>query len=142
MINSKYAPINIAEYGAKDLNANFQGTKFSSFPSTSTTHDFKVDDDHILDGCEISAIGQIALGDYFIGQVVDKDNILGFGAGVILNQFVPKWFLVPGVIRQLDFSSRYPAKILNGLYLRIIYVSTGLTPVDVIVNYKLHKILW
>lgn len=142
MINSKYAPINSSEYGAKDLNSNFQGTFFTAVNSTTTQHDYLVTDDHIIDGSEISVIGDPALGDYLIAQVVDKDNVLGYGVNVTLNTFIPKWYVVPGIIKQINSESKYPAKIYSGLYLRIKYVSVGLVNVDVVVNLKLHKVLW
>lgn len=142
MINSKYAPHHRNQYGSKDLNANFQGMKFEAAAGATTAGDLKVTDDHLLDGAEISTVGEVAAGDYFIGQVVDKDNVFGLGAGAILNEFVPKWYLVPGLTRQLTFESQYPAKIFHGLYLRIQYISVGASPIQVIVNYHLHKVLW
>lgn len=142
MQGSKYAPMNFDEYGTKDINAHFQGTFFTASNSATTEHDFLVTDDHIIDGAEISVIGAPVVGDYLIAQVVDKDNVMGYGAGVMLNEFVPKWYIAPGIVKQLNHESKYPAKIYHGLYLRIKYVSVGSVDVSVIVNFKLHKVLW
>ena len=35
----------------------------------------------------------------------------------------------------------YPAKVYAGLYLRLIYTSTGASNVAVAINYSLHKVL-
>lgn len=142
MQNSKYAPISVSEFGAKDLNAALQGTNFIAIATQTTIKDYKVEHDYILDGAEISVVGVPLIGDYLKGQVVDVDNVFGYGAGLVLGEFVPKWMIVPGLILQLSYESKYPAKIYAGLYIRTIYYSLGLSNLDVIANYKLHKVLW
>ena len=141
MLGSKYAPINKDQYGSKDINADLRGNRFTATAGESTTNDFLISDDTLVDGAILIAIGS-ALGDNITCQVVDKDNVLGLGAGAVLGQYVTDWFMNPQASVQLDFVSPYPAKLYGGLYLRLIYVSVGLTNVEVIVNYKLHKVLW
>lgn len=142
MQNSKYAPASFQEYSAKDLNTNLRGCHFNCAPNQTTINDYVITDDCLLDGANLHTINA-NLGDKITAQVIDKDNIFGYGHNVVLGQYVTDWFINPMRTEQLDYTSRYPAKIFAGLYLRIIYTSTSNSvPVDVIVNYKLHKILW
>jgi hypothetical protein len=141
MQGSKYSPSNILEYGSKDLNTNLKGVTFTALAGQVTSHDLKIDDDHLIDGASI--ITQLsALGDKITCQVIDKDNIFGYGANTILGQYVTDWYMDPNSTKQLNYESQYPAKVYAGLYLRIIYTSVGLVNVNVITNYRLHKVLW
>jgi hypothetical protein len=142
MLGSKYAPNQKSQYSAKDMNTNFQGKRFEPVAGEASNHDFLVTDDMILDGARVYVNGA-SDGDYIGAQVVDVDNILGYGAGFVLQTFVDKWFLSPAVTLQFDHNSDYPAKIYGGLYIRIIYHSVGETaPAAMLVNFKLHKVLW
>ena len=141
MLGSKYAPMSRSEYSKNDLNANFRGVKFDAAAGTTTTHDFKLDDDNLVDGASVFVLNA-AIGDTLTLQVIDKDNVLGFGANVVLGQYVTEWFINPASASQGEFTSVYPAKIFGGLYLRKIYSSVGEVAPTVVVNYKLHKVLW
>lgn len=72
-------------------------------------------------------------------QVVDVDNVMGYGAGVVLDEFATDWRVDDEKKDQGLSSAGYPATIFAGLYLRIVYTSTGTTN-DVVVrcNYYLH----
>lgn len=143
MQGSKATPKNRKDYSSADLNVNLIGTKFESSLSGTTVHDIKINDDMIIDGAVIIVIGS-ALGDKITCQVVDKDNVMGYGVNVILGQYVTDWYLNPSATFQLNYESEYPAKIYAGLYLRTVYsaIGTGSIAANIIVNYKLHKILW
>jgi hypothetical protein len=141
MNNSKYAPLSSVQYSSKDLNAAHKGMKFSANASTQTVQDMQITDDVLIDGAVLITINA-ALGDKASFQVIDKDNVLGMGTNVVLGQYITDWYINPSETKQLEFSSIYPAKVFAGLYLRAIYDSVGSQAVDVIVNYKLHKILW
>lgn len=138
---TKYAPISIVEYGAKDLNAALRGTKFVATAGTDTSNDLLISDDSLIDGAIVHVIGAV-LGDKLKCQVIDKDNVLGAGANYVAGQYVTDWYINPEKTEQLDYQCQYPAKIYAGLYLRVIYTSVGGANVDVICNYKLHKVLW
>ena len=81
-------------------------------------------------------------GDYADMQVVDKDNVLGYGVNVVLNQFVTKWYMRSDSQEQFVTSLPYPSKIFSGLYLRLVYHSTGGINVSAVMNYELHKALY
>lgn len=141
MIGSKYAPISADQYGSKDINTSLKGHRFTAAAGAQTLDDYLLADDHLVDGAVLIAIDP-ALGDTLSCQVVDKDNMFGFGAGFVLGQYVTDWYMNPRESVQLNFKSSYPAKVFGGLYLRLIYTSVGEAPVEVIVNYHLHKVLW
>jgi hypothetical protein len=142
MQGSKYAPNSFHEYSSKDLNANFRGNKFVATKNTTTNNDMQITDDCLIDGAVLIVLGGV-IGDKITAQVIDKDNIFGYGANTVLGQYVTDWYINPQESFQLDFNSTYPAKLFTGLYLRIVYTSIGTeNDVDVIINYKLHKVLW
>lgn len=103
-----------------------------------TNIDFKMPDERYVSGVRLNLSGQ-AEGDYLHFQVVDKDNIFGYGAGIVLDQFATSWFVNSDLMKQDDVSSTYWAKILANLYVRIVYHSAGLAPVNVYCNLFLHR---
>lgn len=78
-------------------------------------------------------------GDWVEVQVVDKDNLLGYGADTILGWVIRKWILAGGAENheinppKYDFLSS-KRKIPAGIYLRVIYHGSG-TP-NVITCYE------
>lgn len=76
-------------------------------------------------------------GDYASADIVDVNNILGYGAGLVLAQYVPKWYINPS--SELDISTPYAGKVPAGIFIRVAYTSVGLiNDVGVAVNYRLH----
>jgi hypothetical protein len=140
-IGTKFAPSNSLEYGSKSLNADMRGVLFTATAGTSTSNDLLVSNDSLIDGAILIVIGA-SLGDTLTAQVVDVDNMLGYGAGTVLGQYLTSWYMNPNESFQLEFTSPYPAKLFGGLYLRMTYTSVGSSDVSVIINYKLHKVLW
>jgi hypothetical protein len=139
---SKYAPSKVSEFSSKDVNASFNGVYSVATKNSTTNIDFLLSDDCLITGAMFSTKGAV-YGDKVHFQVVDKDNMFGYGAGMVLNQFITNWFINPDISRQLDMENGYPAKIYAGLYLRLVYVSIGTElDIDIIINYKLHKVLW
>lgn len=106
--------------------------------NTTTNLDFK-----ITGSKEYIQGGQLlyqnaAWGDYITAQVVDVDNVLGQGAGTVLNEYIKKRYVCPSLC-QAELEVPYAGKIPQNCYLRIKYTSVGTsTDVDVAVNYSLH----
>lgn len=138
---TNYAPIKVSDFSSKDLNLVLQGTMFTALPGQATTHDFLITQDSLIMGAFVIVL-DAALGDKIKCEVVDVNNVLGYGPGVVLGQYAVDWYMNPRSAEQLNFSAPYPAKLVTGLYLRVVYASVGITSVPVIVNYNLHKILW
>ena len=124
-------------------NVRFDGKGIIGTVTAGTTGniDLVMTDDCFLTG-GILRTKNSYFGDYANMQVVDKDNMLGYGANVVLNQFVTKWYMRSDAQEQFETSLPYPSKVLGGLYLRIVYVSVGVVDVDVTMNYELHKALY
>ena len=76
-----------------------------------------------MDGIEYLADKAVA-GDYMKFQIVDVDNILGYGAGFVADEFGDDWGVMPNTPTTIRL---YKAKLIPGLYIRIKYTSTGTT---------------
>jgi hypothetical protein len=72
-------------------------------------------------------------------QVVDLDNVLGYGAGVVLKTFGLNWNVDETKSDQGTHVFNFVARIPAGIYIRIAYVSTGAAAVTVKLNAMLHK---
>jgi hypothetical protein len=72
-------------------------------------------------------------------QVVDKDNVLGYGAGAVLKTFGITWNVDHTKSDQGRDVFNFVALIYAGLYIRVAYNSTGATDVTVKLNVLLHK---
>lgn len=108
-------------------------------PLTNSNIDYKLTADRYLNGCQL-IIKTANWGDYVKFQVVDVDNILGYGAGTVLDQFGDTWYLSSAEQNQGVFKIEYPAKIVVNLYIRIVYTNTGALPVNVACNLFLHQL--
>jgi hypothetical protein len=84
-----------------------------------------------------------AFGDYISAQVVDNDNVLGDGAGLVLDTYINRWYTQVPIndksTTTMEIETNYAALIYPGLYLRLSYTSTGGVTVGVAVNYDLHQ---
>jgi len=98
--------------------------------------DFKIaGNPKFLSGSEFYTKNSV-IGDFITVQIVDVDNILGGGAGMVVRQLINKFYVFPDqqMILELPFSGRIP----KDLYLRLKYTSIGAAlPVDVLCNYLL-----
>lgn len=100
--------------------------------------DYKLTEDRKFNKLSI-ILKDHAFGDKADLQVVDKDNILGYGAGVVLSTFFSDFYFSADVQDQGTMISEYPGTLLKDLYLRIKYYSTGGSNVQVKANLYLHK---
>lgn len=76
-----------------------------------------------------------SLGDTMSFQVVDVDNVLGMGAGVVVNEYISD-MPVPPWDHERDLESPTAALIPAGLYLRVVYSNASADPVALGVTYK------
>jgi hypothetical protein len=82
-------------------------------------------------------IGSTATTNDYIGvQIVDKDNILGYGAGLVLGTFIDADYCWPN--KEWEVLTGDAKMIPAGIYLRMRYVSTGPDDVDVIGWYSMR----
>ena len=141
MQNSTLKLSQLSHFASTNVNSDTQG-KLQTIPAgTTVSIDFKIIDDSFISG-GILLTKNAAFGDKASFQVVDVDNIIGYGNNVVLGQYITNWYMRSDSEMQINENMPYPAKIMSGLYLRIIYTSIGQTDVDIAIIYKLHKALF
>lgn len=116
-----------------------EGFTATATKNTTTNLDYKITGDRYINGLQMLCTNQAA-NDSATLQIVDKDNVLGYGTNVVLSQFATNWQIADGNqdqgIIQLPFRGKIPANC----YIRIRYTSTGiLTNVTVNGNIFLHQ---
>lgn len=116
------------------------GMSFTATAGATTNGDLKMNEGRLLDGVHLILNGH-AFGDSAKLQVVDVDNVLGYGAGTVLDQFADSWFFASDKQDQGHLRLPYSAEIIANLYVRIVYTSTGATNVSVQCNLFAHKYL-
>lgn len=103
---------------------------------TSQNIDFKIENGNKLIHGAIFYAKDAEIGDYVSAKVIDIDNILGYGAGTILKEWIVKWYVIPN--QQMKITQDSAGEVLEGLYLRLSYTSVGtVNDVKVLVNYYL-----
>ena len=115
----------------------FRGASFkASVPANATQDvDYKIEQERWIDGGR-ALVDKIGSEDQITFQVVDKDNILGMGAGTVLDEFISGYY-VP-MDGNLEVRLPYPARIVAGLYLRLKYTSTHSEGCTLKCNLYLH----
>jgi len=101
--------------------------------------DLKITEDNVyLNGGEI--LYQDAVwGDYITMQVVDIDNVLGYGANTVLKEYIHKRYIHPE-LKSDEVCLPYAGMAPKNTYLRLKYTSVGTTnDVKVAANYYLHE---
>jgi hypothetical protein len=141
MINSTVKLPQLSHFASTNVNSASQGLRATAAFGTATNIDLLLTDDSFLTGGVLRTSGS-AFGDHATFQVVDVDNIIGYGAGAVLGQYVTSWYMRSDAEEQVNENAAYPAKVIAGLYLRVVYTSVGTSDVDVAVMYRLHKALF
>lgn len=121
---------------ANGFKARWKGFKGTALKNSTTDIDFAIGaEDRYINGGSILLVGATE-GDTFCYQIVDKDNIFGYGAGVVLDEFVKDWQVDPTVQNQGLYETTFLARIYAGLYIRVKYTSVS-TILDVTVKLNL-----
>jgi hypothetical protein len=140
MVNSTLKLTQINQFASDLVHANNQGVSGNATAGVVSSIDLKLTDDHFVTGGVLRTLNS-AFGDSVTFQVVDVDNVIGYGAGTVLGQYATSVYMRSDSQEQINENIPYPAKIPAGLYLRIVYTSVGTTDVTVTMMYRLHKIL-
>lgn len=136
-----YKPLKNEDFNANALNFKGQGASGSCTAGNTANVDLKIEGgDFVLTGGFIILKGH-TFGDTVKQQVIDKDNVMGYGANFVLNEFVSNWYVSESSQAQSMIVPGYPAKVLQNLYLRVVYNCPS-SNVSVAVNYLLHKIMF
>lgn len=90
--------------------------------------DIKAEDkNRFLFGGQVLTNENILFGDSFTFQIIDKDNILGYGANTVLAEYIPKRYTTPNDKIDIKMNLGQIKLLYQGLYLRLKLhtVSTG-----------------
>jgi hypothetical protein len=159
MIGSTTALTQTSQFNSNVVVFNARGIMQTAKPNAITNIDLKMIDDVEFTGGTLNVKGAL-FGDYLDMQVVDVDQMLkgqqvaGAPTGYtydmvpgypVLRQFVTAYYVNDQSTRQESFDLTYPAKVIAGLYLRIVYHSTNTAMMAVSpqigMNYFLHTLL-
>jgi len=89
-----------------------------------------------INGAEVITQNAV-FGDWASSQIIDVDNVLGYGINTVLSSYIQKWYINPN--QALNLTTQYAGKVPAGTYVRVSYHSVGLiTDVGVALNFKLH----
>lgn len=137
--NTNYNPPNTNNFEKSKLNKYAIGFSFTIQPNELTTFDYQVTDDILMTGGGSFYVKGGFQGDYVDLQVIAPD---GQGGWIVVSQFVTSWFINPDNISQAVPKAMYPAKLVAGLRIRIIYHSVGGSqPVWCAINFDFEKVL-
>ena len=114
--------------------SRFRGVLYSVPAGASVGFDLLLDQAVRLHGGDYWVRGP-ALGDSMSFQVVDVNDVLGGGAGAVVTEYVTDLPVAPWDHAR-ELQSPTAAVIPAGLYLRVIYRSTGQEPVALGVTYR------
>jgi hypothetical protein len=103
----------------------------------STKFDYKLEDNLMVYGAEL-IFQNAAFGDYVSFAVVDKDNLLGYGADFIVAEWIRKWY-VPYLDYHWKVVSEFTGTTNAGLYIRLTYTSVSQTD-DTSIMFNLYMI--
>lgn len=134
--NSPYVRASAKTVG---LMLKLHGGEFEAAVNTTTKHQMKFTKDIEIVGAIFQSTGANN-GDKVNVKIVDVDNIIGYGPGVVLAQFAVD---VPGHLCQdvpIHVESSTSDTIMEGLYLSMEYTNASLTEtVDVHYSWKYYS---
>lgn len=122
---------------ADNVKLKIQGFMGTAIKNSTSNISWKFPEARYLTGGILSVVGGQS-GDTISVQIVDVDNVLGYGAGAVLDEFVTNFFINPTVSKQLDFECQYVALIPANTYMRLVCVNTG-TGTDATVYMNLYS---
>jgi len=116
------------------------GMSGTAVKNTTTSLDYKVTTENTyLSGAEL-IWDSATFGDYVTFEIIDIDNVLGYGENVVLSQYIKKWYLSPDN-NQKEVASPYAGLISKDTYIRVKYTNTSVNTDQLIaVNIYLHTV--
>lgn len=128
----------VADLDADKAKYKLQGFKGTATVNSTTTIDWKFPEERWVSGGILLAQGT-HWGDKVALQIIDKDNVLGYGANTVLDEYVTDFYLVTDTEFQVQLESPYVALVPANVYLRLLYTNTSLLDaVEVAFNLVTH----
>jgi hypothetical protein len=129
----------VQQLGLDSVSIQPFGVMFTAAANSTTTYDYKLPSTYSLKGGVLFS-SNASVGDSIGIEVVDVDNIIGYGAGIVLTTYITSWYVIPNqqnVVEDISISAPIPA----GLYFRFVY--TNVSPsidAKVVVNFMSYKV--
>jgi hypothetical protein len=130
-------------FEAFSFNGNYEvkatGFRGTAIAGTTTAINFPIGvEDRHMNGIRLILLNHVEA-DTIGLQVVDIDNVLGYGAGIVLKTFGINWNIDSGVSDQGRDTYNFVAKLPAGVYVRLNYTSNGSVDVTVKLNCSFFK---
>ena len=129
---SQYAPGSWSTLCAQQVQPNTIGIQATITAGQQQNVDTKIANDSLIRGIELLANGQ-AFGDTVTVQVVDVDGTY-FPPGTVLSTPVSNFNMISDQQKQASYEAVAPFKMIGGLYVRMVYNSTGEANVQLAAN--------
>lgn len=114
------------------------GVFFTAAANQTTTYSYELTSPVYLRGGVLYATPS-TIGDRLTVEIVDVNNILGEGANTVIAIYVNGWYVMPGVVNQIEDIS-VSEQLPSGLYVNFLYNNTSLTQAtQVIVNFLSYQ---
>lgn len=130
----------IADADADKCNFKGFGISGTAIAGQSTNIDYKLTEERLVYAGQ-AILKNHVFGDSIKFQVVDVDNILGLGAGLVLGEYMAGWLVADDTQAQPIVHVDFPTRISADLYFRIVYTSMGANAVSVGVNIFCLKVI-
>lgn len=128
----------VADLDADKARYKLQGFKGTATTNTTTNIDWALPEERWVSGAVLLAQGT-HWGDKICLQIIDKDNVLGYGANVVLDEYVTDFYLVTDAEFQVQIDCPYIALVPAGLYIRMKYTNVSvLDAVEIAMNLTTH----
>lgn len=128
----------VADLDADRAKYRLQGIAGTAGADSTTDIDWRFPEERWITG-GIFAVNNGNWGDSATIQIIDIDNVLGYGANVVLDTFAENYGVMSDQQFQGDIECPYVALIPAGLYIRIKYTNTSeSTAAQILLNLHSH----
>lgn len=128
----------VSDLDADKAKFKIQGFQGTAAVNATTNIDWAFPEERWMSGAILIAQGT-HWGDKVTVQVIDKDNVLGYGANTVLDEYVTDFYLIADSQFQVQIDCPYVALIPAGIYIRVKYTNTSvLDAVEVAMNVIAH----
>lgn len=134
MINSTYDPLKVIDFEKSKITFDGKSVLGSAVASETKNFDLLLADDYLITGGVLKVKGAKFF-DLATLQIVHPT----YG---VVNQFVTDYCMNEDTQLQLHLEIPYPAKLIAGLLIRLVYKATADAGTrSIALNYQLHKVL-